>query len=325
MRSIVSGMAGKKTSVTATERMLNLVALLSESNAPLTLEDIAHKMRGQYPDNSEARRTSFERDKKSLRKLGIPITMRTLAGTDAGKTAYSIDRSGYSLIDFGLTSDEMAALQQAAAMVQIGTTWGKQAVQWLGGEITSAEAPTAVNVAVGSQLLPVVWEAVSSLRTLTFQYRGKSRLVYPYGLLARNGFWYLIGHDTTRDAQVTFRIDRIEGDVKAGEHNSFTRPEDFDLATAYMRDAKEFSDGGNEMAIVRVDHRVAPAVLRELGDEAVVARRSDGLIDVEVACGNTTAFESWLFAMVDRAEVISPTDVRARVIGRLQEMAGSNS
>lgn len=318
-------MAGKKLTVTATERILNLVALLSESNAPLTFEDIVSRMHGQYSENSEARRTTFERDKKSLRKLGVPLTTRTLAGADAGKTAYSIDRSGYSLIDFGLTHEEMAALQQAAAMVQIGTTWGKQAVQWLGGEITSAEAPTAVNVVVGSHMLPTVWEAVSSSRPLTFQYRGKSRLVHPYGLLARNGFWYLIGHDTTRDAQVTFRIDRIEGDVKAGENNSFVRPEDFDLATAYMRDAKEFSDGGNEVAIVRVDHRVAPAVLRELGDEAVVARRSDGSIDVEVACGNTTAFESWLFAMVDRAEVISPADVRARVIGRLQEMAGSIS
>ena len=318
-------MAGKKLTVTATERILNLVALLSESNAPLTFEDIVVKMRGQYSENSEARRTTFERDKKSLRKLGVPLTTRTLAGADAGKTAYSIDRSGYALIDFGLTHEEMAALQQAAAMVQIGTSWGKQAVQWLGGEITSAEAPTAVNVSVGSHMLPTVWEAVSLSRPLTFQYRGKSRLVHPYGLLARNGFWYLIGYDTTRDAQVTFRIDRIEGDVKAGESNSFARPEDFDLATAYMRDAKEFSDGGNEMAIVRVDHRVAPAVLRELGDEAIVARRSDGSVDVEVACGNTTAFESWLFAMVDRAEVISPADVRARVIGRLQEMAGSNS
>jgi predicted DNA-binding transcriptional regulator YafY len=318
-------MAGKKSSGTATERILNLVALLSESNAPLTLEDIAHKMRGQYPEKSEARRTSFERDKKSLRKLGIPITTRTLAGADAGKTAYSIDRSEYSLIDFGLTHDEMAALQQAAAMVQIGTTWGKQAVQWLGGEITGAEAPTAVNVAVGSQQLPVVWEAVSSLKPLTFQYRSKSRLVHPYGLLARNGFWYLIGHDAARDAQVTFRVDRIEGDVVPGEANSFERPENFDLATAYMRDAKEFSDGASEMAIVRVDHRVAPAVLRDLGEEALVARRSDGSIDVEVACGNATAFESWLFAMVDRAVVIAPAEVRTRVMQRLTEMAEARS
>lgn len=315
-------MAGKKSSITATERMLNLVALLSESNAPLTLEDIANKMRGQYPDNQEARRTSFERDKKSLRKLGIPITMRTLAGADAGKTAYSIDRTGYSLIDFGLTEDELAALQQAAAMVQIGTSWGKQAVQWLGGEVTGSEVPTAVNISVSSQILPVLWKAVSQCQPVTFTYRGKPRLIHPFGLLARNGFWYLVGLDTSRDAQVSFRVDRIEGDVVAGEEASFSRPVDFDVVSALSRDAKSFADGGSEVAIVRLDYRVAPAAIRELGEDAVVARRSDGSVDVEVACGNTVAFESWLFAMVDRAEVISPDHVRQRIIHRLTQLAG---
>lgn len=314
-------MAGKKSSVTATERMLNLVALLSESPAPLTLDDIANKMRGQYPENAEARRTSFERDKKSLRKLGIPITMRTLAGADAGKTAYSIDRAGYALIDFGLTAGELAALQQAAAMVQIGTTWGKQAVQWLGGEITGAEAPTAINVAVSSHTLPVLWQAVSRCQPVTFTYREKPRLVHPYGLLARNGFWYLIGYDTARNIQVSFRVDRIESEIDAGEPGSFVRPEDFDASTALSRDAKSFADGGNEVAIVRVDYRLAPGVVRELGEDAVVARRSDGSCDVEVACGNAVAFESWLFAMVDRAEVISPEHVRERVIARLTALA----
>lgn len=314
-------MAGKNSSVTATERMLNLVALLSESSAALTLEDIAQKMQGQYPENQEARRTSFERDKKSLRKLGIPITMRTLAGADAGKTAYSIDRAGYSLIDFGLNAEELTALQQAAAMVQIGTSWGRQAVQWLGGEVTGAEAPTAVNISVASQTLPVLWTAVAHNQPVTFSYRGSTRLLHPYGLLARNGFWYLIGRDPARDVQVTFRVDRIEGDVVAGEKGSFERPENFDASAALSRDAKSFSDGGNEVAVVRVDYRIAPSVVRELGEDAVVARRSDGSVDVEVACGNTVAFESWLFAMVDRAEVVSPENVRHRIIQRLTQMA----
>lgn len=315
-------MAGKKSSVTATERMLNLVALLSESSGALTLEDIAHKMRDQYPENQEARRTSFERDKKSLRKLGIPITMRTLAGSDAGKTAYSIDRAGYALIDFGLNAEELTALQQAAAMVQIGTSWGRQAVQWLGGEVTGAEAPTAVNISVASHTLPMLWTAVAQNQPITFEYRGRSRLLHPYGLLARNGFWYLIGSDPSRNVQVTYRVDRIEGDVVAGENDSFERPSDFDASAALSRDAKFFADGGDEIAIVRVDYRVAPSVVRELGEDAVVARRSDGSVDVEVACGNTVAFESWLFAMVDRAEVISPENVREQIIQRLAQMVG---
>jgi predicted DNA-binding transcriptional regulator YafY len=315
-------MAGNKTTVNSTERMLNLVALLSESTLPLTLEAISNSMRGQYPEKDEARRTAFERDKKSLRKLGIPITTQTLAGNDAGKTAYSIDRAGYALIDFALTPEELSALQQAAALVQIGTTWGKQAVQWLGGEIVDTELSGAVKVDAQSHVLPALWSAVASFTTVKFSYHGRQREVHPYGLVARNGFWYLIAFDTERAMQVTYRVDRIEGDLTMGDSQSFERPEGFDLATAYKRDPKNFAGAGSEVAIVRLDHRVAPAVVRELGEDAVVARRTDGSIDVEVASGNRPAFKSWLFAMVDRAEVISPESVHQEIIADLQRMAG---
>lgn len=315
-------MGSKKTTINATERMLNLVALLTESSVPLTLEDISNKMSGQYPEADEARRTSFERDKRSLRALGLPITTQTLSGSDAGKTAYSIDRSEYALVDFGLTEEELDALQQAAAMVQIGTSWGKQAVQWLGGEITSPEMSAAVKVDAQSRALPQLWEAVSAKAAVSFAYRARQRVVHPYGLLARNGFWYLIGFDTARDMQVTFRVDRIDGDVTVGEPNAFERPDGFNVLTAFTRDPKEFADGSQEVAVVRLDHRVAPAAVRELGDDAIVARRPDGSLDVEVACGNRTAFKSWLYAMVDRAEVISPDSVRQEIIADLQRMAG---
>lgn len=318
-------MGSKKTTINATERMLNLVALLTESSVPLTLEDISNKMSGQYPEADEARRTSFERDKRSLRALGLPITTQTLSGSDAGKTAYSIDRTEYALIDFGLTEEELDALQQAAALVQIGTSWGKQAVQWLGGEISSPEISTAVKVDAQSRVLPLLWDAIGSQAVASFAYRSRQRVVHPYGLLARNGFWYLIGFDTERDMQVTFRVDRIEGEVAVGEPNAFSRPHDFNVLTAFTRDPKEFADGPQEVAVVRLDHRVAPAAVRELGDDAIVARRSDGSLDVEVACGNRTAFKSWLYAMVDRAEVISPENVRQEIIADLQKMAGGAS
>lgn len=315
-------MGSKKISVNATERMLNLVALLTESSVPLTLEDISNKMAGQYPEADEARRTSFERDKRSLRALGLPITTQTLSGSDAGKTAYSIDRTEYALIDFGLTDEELDALQQAAALVQIGTSWGKQAVQWLGGEITSPEMSAAVKVDAQSRVLPQLWDAIGSQSALSFAYRDRQRVVHPYGLLARNGFWYLIGFDTARDMQVTFRVDRIDGEIATGEPNAFQRPHGFNVLNAFTRDPKEFADGPMEVAVVRLDHRVAPAAVRELGDDAIVARRSDGSIDVEVACGNRTAFKSWLYAMVDRAEVISPDAIRQEIINDLQKLAG---
>jgi predicted DNA-binding transcriptional regulator YafY len=167
-------------------------------------------MGSQYGAEGEARRTAFERDKRALRKMGVPITTQTLSGNDAGKTAYSIDRSEYNLIDFGLTKDELAALQQAAAVVQIGTQWGKQAVQWLGGTVDDVASTTVARVDARGQekVLPQLWSAVAKLCGVTFSYRGRKRSVHPYGLVARNGFWYLIAFDPERNAQVTYRVDR---------------------------------------------------------------------------------------------------------------------
>lgn len=315
-------MAKTRTSGNSTERMLNLVALLTDSPYPLTFEEISNQMTGQYSGGGEGKRTMFERDKRALRELGVPILTKTLAGSDAGKTAYSIDRTEYQLIDFGLTPDELSALQEAAAIVQIGTSWGKQAVQWLGGEVADDVVGATARVDARSDTLPTLWSAVSQNNSVTFDYRGKGRVVHPYGLLARNGFWYLIAFDTAKSTQVTFRVDRIDGEVNVDATSSFERPEGFDLATAYSRDAKEFTGGGDEVAVVRIDRRLAPSVIRELGLDAVDARHPDGSVDVKVACGNRVAFRTWLYAMVDRAVVISPEHVRNEIIEDLHRLAG---
>ena len=315
-------MSANKSKISAAERMLNLVALLTESSRPLTFEDIVNRMSGQYPEKAEARRTAFEREKKILRKLGVPITMQTLSGADAGKTAYSIDRSEYRLIDFDLTNDELSALQQAAAVVQIGTSWGKKAVHWLGGEVGATSHSESTRVDAQQPTLPTLWIAVSNRNEVSFVYHGRERVVHPYGLIARNGFWYLVAFDTSRQMQVTFRVDRIESDISVGAENSFTRPGDFDLATAFQRDPKMYPGSENDEAVVRLDPRIAPSVIRELGDDCVQAVRTDGFVDVVVPCGNRTAFKSWLYAMVDRAVVISPDVIRQEIISDLTAMAG---
>jgi proteasome accessory factor B len=307
----------------ATERMLNLLALLTNSLRPLTFDEIMIRMGAQYPEGHEARRTSFERDKKVLRELGVPFTMKTLGGADAGKTAYSIDKSGYGLVDFGLTPEEMSALQEAAALVQTGTSWGKQAVLWLGGDIVSADSPTVSRVKVDGEALPDLWQAIASSHPVSFTYHGKTRVVNPYGLVSRNGFWYLVGKDSVRESQIVFRVDRIQSAVSIETKKSFERPADFDITTAFARDPKDFA-ASTERAVVRVDAGVAPTVRRELGDDAVIVEHDDGSVDVSVPCGNLVAFRTWLFAMVDRAEVIGPDEVRGQVIAWLRDMSEVN-
>lgn len=316
------GKKGAVPRVDATERLMNLIALLTSSRGDLTLKQIVDKMTPQYSGTPEGIRTAFERDKRILRELGLPIVTKTLGGDDAGRTAYSIDRSVYRNYDFGLTPDELSALQEAAVTVQIGTTWGLRAVQWLGGEIPVPDTPEGARVEAEEPVLPALWKAVSEGRTARFTYHGRERTVQPWGLLGRNGFWYLIAFDPARNDRVSYRVDRIEGDVATGEPGEFERPADFTLESGVTRDAKAFPGGEDQYAVVRVHQSLASRVARELGADAVVATRSDGSIDVEVPCGNRIAFRSWLFAMVDRACVVSPEPVRNEIMAELEAIAG---
>ena len=92
------------------ERLTNLLALLLETSQPLTLQQIGNELRGQYPAKDAALRGAFERDKAVLRDVGVPIEQRVLSGSQAGQTAYWIDRSRYELAGLELTDDERQAL-----------------------------------------------------------------------------------------------------------------------------------------------------------------------------------------------------------------------
>lgn len=324
-------MARGASSSDSTVRLLNLVALLTQATKPMSIEEIANEMSNlaeEYrystdPDDTEGRRTMFNRDKKALQSLGIDIVTTTLSGQQAGVGAYSINKESYSLIDFGLTHDELEALQLAAAVVQIEQPWGRQAVQWLGGAVEEPPTGAVAHVAAGSPVLTALFAAVRARSTVRFAYHGRERTVHPFGLVSRKGFWYLVGHDTGHGTQRTFRVDRIEGEVGAGEAGSFERPEGFDIEQAFISDPKRFPGGEEKHATVRVDRNLVPGVVRELGEDSVVTTNDDGSVDFLVPCGNQLAFRSWLFSMVDRAVVISPEDVRRAVIEELQEAAGT--
>lgn len=320
-------MARGTGSTESTVRLMNLVALLTAAKTPMTIDQIAMEMnllepQYRYPEGVEARRTMFNRDKKALIELGIGIVTSTLSGQDAGVGAYIIDKESYSLIDFGLTRDEMEALQLAAAVVQIEQPWGRQAVQWLGGAVEEPPTGAVAHVGTGAPALTALFAAVRGRSVVTFSYHGRSRVVHPYGLVSRNGFWYLVGFDTGHQSQRTFRVDRIQGNITAGNPSSFERPEGFEIETAIPSDPKRYPGGEDEHAIVRIHPNLAGAVVHELGPESVVRTNADGTTDVRVPCGNHVAFRSWLFSMVDRAVVVEPAHLRDRILNELETMAG---
>ena len=304
------------------ERMTNLLALLLETKVPLSLQQIITELDGQYPVNAPAQRGAFERDKAVLREIGVPIEQTVLAGDRAGQTAYWIDRHRYELAGLDLTDDERRALQMAVAAVRTDESWGREGLLKLGA---GGERPSrAVAATVPTfEALPPLREAVAAKATVRFGYRDVDRELDPYGLLLRDGYLYVIGHDHTHRQVRTYRVDRIVGKVTVGATGSFVRPQDFDIRAVFPSDPKLLGEPESEItrAIVRIDPVRAALVAGEVGDDAVVARGADGSIDVEVPCVNRDAFRSWVLGLTSHAVVLEPADVRAEIVDWLHGVA----
>ncbi len=297
------------------ERLTNLLALLLETRAPLSLQQIAYDMEGQYPDGQVARRAAFERDKAALRDIGVPIDQEIVSGgTHAGQTRYWIDRERYELRGLQLDDDEARALQVAMAATRPGSTSGQEALWKLGAGLLDRSAPVAA-VLPDLAALPLLRDAVARRTSVAFHYRDVARTVDPWGLLLRDGFWYLVGFDHARGERRTFRIDRIASEIEVLDGTTFERPEGFDPRDAMPSDPKLI--GATESAPdarVRIDAVRAPDAIGELGEHRVAVRHDDGSVDVDVPCANLPAFRSWLLGFVEYAEVLSPPDVRDHVV-----------
>jgi len=309
--------------ISPVERITNLLTLLLETRVPVTLRQISTSIEG-YPAGQVALRGAFERDKALLRDIGVPIETTVLGGDQAGETAYSIDRVRYELRGLDLDDDERHALQMAVATLRSET--GQDAVWKLGG----SAVPTSTVVANVVQLpsLPALRSAVAERRSVRFSYHAVERTLDPYGLLLREGFWYVMGHDNGHDQVRTYRVDRIEGEVSPIDGSSFDRPADFDARAVFPADAKLLGDVGERRnAQVAVFGPTAEIVRRDLGDAAVTADSTTGgpagATVFEVPCTNLDAFRSWVLGLGVHAEVVGPPEVRADVVAWLRDLAGA--
>jgi predicted DNA-binding transcriptional regulator YafY len=301
------------------ERLTNLVAVLLETARPLTLEEIVERVPG-YPGERESYRRQFERDKATLREIGVPISLEALHAFDQ-ETGYRIPREDYELPSLDLTDDERVALHLAVTAVRLeGGGEAREALLKLGG-IEGAAAPTlAALPAVPA--LPALFDAYRRRARVTFRYRGGARHLDPYGIVFRNGHWYVVGNDGDRDAIRAFRADRIDSDVEAGPPAAFERPDGFDPASALRDEPWRFGDEEPVEALVLVSPTQAGWVEADLGGQAVAERREDGSVVVRMAVTNREAFRSFVLGLLDHAEVLAPPELRDDIVGWLSAVAG---
>ena len=301
------------------ERVTNLVTFLLHTRRPVSLQEVVDQVPG-YPEGRAALRQAFERDKRVLREEGVPLT------EENGR--YRIRPEDYYLPQLDLTTAERMALNVAVAAVSVDPAHARAALRKLGGSELGDRLSDGT-LGMGERLvdlaalpaLPVLHAAVRDHAVVRFAYRGEQREVEPYGLLFREGHWYVAGHDRGRGARRSFRVDRIEGAVQAGSAAAFDTPANFDPAEALAR--RPWLIGGEQpvTAVVSVDGVLAGKVAAELGEEAVRERRPDGSAVFAFPITNQAAFRAWVLGLLDHAEVLGPPQLRSDVTAWLEATA----
>ena len=311
------------------ERLLNLTALLIETRRPLPAQEIQERMEG-YPDDSVAFHQAFERDKRDLRDMGIPLVVEPVPGVVPTIDGYRIPKDRYYLADPGLDPDELAALHLAASLVQLEGGAAGDALAKLGalgdGDL---HEPGSGGLAIDALALPGrtdlgdAFGAVLDRRPLRFTYRGEVRTVDPYRLDFQRGRWYLSGYDHARQDERLFRLDRVEGAVEVLDGPQFTRPPGArgDRAGGPL-DPWQLGGGEPVLAQLAVDAEQAPWVVDHLGGVSVIEHRDDGSVVVELPVSNPESFRSFALTFLDHAEVLGPPELRSDLVAWLDKLAG---
>src|SRR5690625_4913279 len=109
-------------SIAAHERLLDLIIALAHSHQPMTRQEIRSHVNGYSTEEGPRAETSFERmferDKNTLKELGIPLV--TLHGSGhSDDIRYRIDLDEYSLPELHLSAGDVGEPSGTAGLLEV--------------------------------------------------------------------------------------------------------------------------------------------------------------------------------------------------------------
>ena len=308
------------------ERLVNLVVALVATDQGLTKDTILTSVAG-YREQSQAGASKdalekmFERDKESLRGLGVPIeTIGDWADPDDLREArYRVPTAEYELPeDIHFTPAELALLTLAGGVwsessMSDDARSGLRKIRALGDLVDEPIIGFSPRLSLRDPAFPALQQAIELSRVVTFAYlkpgeeMARTRRVQPLALVEYEGRWHVFGIDLDVHADRTFLLQRIVGSVV------LTRAS-FDPA---------LREGAGDRASAGLDEVAARnSALLEVnpGTDAALrlARRAHPAEQgIRVAYVDPHIFADELASYGPEVRVVEPDDLRDRVIERL--------
>jgi len=331
------------------ERLLNLVSFLLRSRRPVSTAEIKESVEGYRDAEGSGASVDrrFERDKASLRELGVPL--QYLDENEPGGPGYVIPRDVYFLPRIQLTPAEAAILSAVGRFAMAGAAGPisdalRSAVRKLrfdspipGGIRGTAEENFIFHrrrtAATASQqaALGEMTSAVLARRAVRFTYYAigqdhvSRRAVEPYGIGFSDGHWYLVGQDLDRKAVRVFRVDRIRGDVKrlhpGATRAEFEVPPDFRVQDHVGIPPWLFGTSKRVGVRMCFDADVAFMVRLRPAPGDQWEEHADGSATLTRQATHVDSLLNWVLGFGRHVEVLDPPGFRERVAEALKTLA----
>ena len=142
----------------------------------------------------------------------------------------------------------------------------------------------------------------------------KERHAKPYGLLQRDGYWYLVAHDQSRDAVVHFRLDRIRAIKPTGA--TFEIPPDFRLDEHYQ--SPRGDEGADRPLAEVVFTGVGARWIREVAEPETLQQVGEREVIWRPRMGSVEGLASFILGFGPDAVVRTPESLRTRIVESLE-------
>ncbi len=134
------------------------------------------------------------------------------------------------------------------------------------------------------------------------------RVVDPYALSFRDGYWYLVGFCHLRQELRTFRVDRIRAVELLAD--GFNLPQDFDART-HLDEMMRFED--KYEAVVRIDATRANEMHDQANEWMRVSDEEDGSVTTRFWVDNLNWTCNWVLGWGKSARVLAPPELIEKV------------
>ncbi|MEU4245425.1 WYL domain-containing transcriptional regulator [Actinoplanes sp. NPDC026619] len=271
-------------------------------------------------DSSEVSVATARRDLEALSAAGIPVYPQP--GRHGGWQLVGGARTDLS----GLSSSEAQALFLLAGPAAASSDEVKAALRKLLRALPETYRTEAQAAAGATHIDPARWgehgrdrpgglpqlqEAVVRQQRVRFGYKGAEREAEPWGLIDKDGVWYLIaGTDRGRR---TFRLDRITGPTVTGQ--TFTRPAGFTLDTAWDQVVGTVEERrARTWATLLIPERFLWVLRDHFGRHCHPGELlGDGRVHVRVGAPTPRDIARTLSGCGATVEVLNPPEVRAEL------------